>query len=86
MNFILLAAGYPPVSIPTELRQQYCSALEAADSGDFPTWQSFLTQLLDQELDQWLSALAETQDLKTQDTRLEDTRKDLAFHPLPDAP
>lgn len=86
MNFILLAAGYPPISIPTDLRQDYYNALEAADSGDFPTWQNFLTQLLDQELDQWLSALGETQDGKTQDTRLEDTRKDLTSHPLPDAP
>eukprot|EP00095_Tigriopus_kingsejongensis_P001956 snap_masked-scaffold2515_size14918-processed-gene-0.5 protein:Tk01956 transcript:snap_masked-scaffold2515_size14918-processed-gene-0.5-mRNA-1 annotation:"cell filamentation protein fic" len=32
MNFILLACGYPPLSIPTELRQEYYNALEAADS------------------------------------------------------
>ncbi len=57
MNFILLAANYPPISIPTDLRQAYYSALEAADSGDFPTWQNFLTTQLNQELDTWLEAL-----------------------------
>ncbi|MEO5715703.1 MAG: Fic family protein [Luteolibacter sp.] len=62
MNFILLAAGYPPISIPTDLRQAYYSALEAADSGDFPAWQNFLTTQLHVELDQWLNALAETQE------------------------
>lgn len=60
MNFILLAAGYPPISIPTDLRQAYYNALEAADSGDFQIWLNFLTHQLDQELDQWLSALEDT--------------------------
>ena len=60
MNFVLLAAGYPPVSIPTDLRQTYYNALEAADSGDFQTWQNFINHQLDQELDQWLSALEDT--------------------------
>lgn len=57
MNFVLLAAGYPPVSIPTELRQNYYNALEAADAGDFSSWQNFLTEQLDKELDEWLTAL-----------------------------
>lgn len=57
MNFVLLAAGYPPVSIPTDLRQAYYHALEAADSGDFPAWLRFLGEQLDHELDEWLSAL-----------------------------
>ena len=57
MNFTLLAAGYPPISIPTELRQDYYNALEAADSGDFPVWLDFLTTQLHQELDTWLDAL-----------------------------
>ena len=57
MNFVLLAAGYPPISIPTDLRQPYYNALEAADSGDFQTWQNFLTEQLDHELDEWLTAL-----------------------------
>ena len=57
MNFVLLAAGFPPISIPTELRQPYYNALEAADAGDFPAWLNFLTHQLDQELDTWLSAL-----------------------------
>jgi Fic family protein len=57
MNYVLLAAGYPPISIPTDLRQDYYNALEAADSGDFQTWLNFLTEQLDHELDQWLSAL-----------------------------
>ena len=60
MNFILFAAGYPPISIPTDLRQNYYNALEAADTGDFQTWQHFLTEQLDHELDQWLSALEPT--------------------------
>ena len=58
MNFILLAAGYPPISIPTELRQHYYDALEAADSGDFATWQIFLETQLHQELDLYLDALS----------------------------
>lgn len=57
MNFILLAAGYSPISIPTDLRQDYYNALEAADSGDFPAWQQFINALLDHELDEWLAAL-----------------------------
>ena len=57
MNFVLLAAGYPPISIPTDLRHAYYSALEAADSGDFKAWLDFLTQQLNQELDLWLDAL-----------------------------
>ena len=57
MNFILIAAGYPPISIPTDHRQSYYCALEAADSGDFQTWQNFLTTELDRELDTWLEAL-----------------------------
>ncbi|MDP3850743.1 MAG: Fic family protein [Luteolibacter sp.] len=57
MNFVLLAAGYPPISIPTDLRKAYYDALEAADSGDFQSWLDFLTEQLDHELNEWLSAL-----------------------------
>jgi Fic family protein len=57
MNFVLISAGYPPISIPTDLRLAYYEALEAADSGNFQTWLDFLTQQLDHELDQWLAAL-----------------------------
>ncbi len=57
MNFILLAAGYPPISIPTDLRQDYHNALEAADSGDFPAFQDFLNTQLHHELGTWLDAL-----------------------------
>lgn len=60
MNFVLLAAGYPPVSISPQLRTDYHAALEAADSGDFPAWQNFITTRLDQEFDLWLEALEET--------------------------
>lgn len=59
MNFVLLAAGYPPVSIAPALRTDYYAALEAADSGDFPTWQAFLTTRLHEESDFWLDALSE---------------------------
>jgi len=69
MNFVLLAAGYPPISIPTGLRQAYYNALEAADAGDFQSWPNFLTQQLDHELDLWLDALGETQDTRLQDPR-----------------
>jgi Fic family protein len=62
MNFILLAARYPPISIPTEPRQDYYDALEAADTGDFPAWLDFLTTQLHHELDEWLQTLAETQE------------------------
>lgn len=64
MNFILLAAGYPPISIPTDLRQDYYNALEAADSGDFQTWQNFLSTQLHQELDEWLASLDPISSLK----------------------
>jgi Fic family protein len=66
MNFTLLAAGYPPVSIPTDLRHSYYNALEAADSGDFLAWQNFLTTQLHQELDEWLTALDPRSSLKTE--------------------
>ena len=65
MNFILLAAGFPPISIPTDLRHTYYNALEAADSGDFTTWQNFIVSQLHAEIDQWLDALAETQEQKS---------------------
>ena len=78
MNFVLLAAGYPPISIPTDLRQAYYNALEAADTGDFTSWLNFLTQQLDHELDLWLAALEETQD-----PRLQDPRQDPAPLSLP---
>ncbi len=57
MNFTLLAAGYPPVSISPDIRLEYYQALEAADSGNFPAWLDFITTHLDRELDQWLAAL-----------------------------
>ncbi|NJM38840.1 MAG: Fic family protein [Akkermansiaceae bacterium] len=57
MNFVLLAAGFPPISIPTDQRQDYYNALEAADQGNFLAWQNFLTNQLHQELDTWLEAL-----------------------------
>jgi Fic family protein len=66
MNFVLLAAGYPPISIPTDLRHSYYNALEAADSGDFLAWQNFLTTQLHQELDEWLTALDPRSSLKTE--------------------
>jgi Fic family protein len=60
MNFLLLAAGYPPVSIPTDLRLAYYKALDAADAGDYQAWLDFLNGRLDHELDQWLTALEPT--------------------------
>jgi len=57
MNFVLLAAGYPPISIPTDLRHDYYLALEAADAGNFQSWQTFITRQVEQELDTWLEAL-----------------------------
>jgi len=60
MNFVLLAAGYPPVSIAPELRADYYAALEAADSGDFPAWLGFINAQLEQELDTWLAAIEES--------------------------
>jgi len=59
MNFILLSAGYHPISIPPKLSTQYYAALEAADSGDFQTWLDFISKRLDEELDLWLNALSE---------------------------
>lgn len=59
MNFILLAAGYPPVSISPDRRADYYDALEAADGGDFGRWLDFVTRHLDRELDLWLEALGE---------------------------
>jgi Fic family protein len=59
MNFTLIAGGYPPLSISPEFRSDYYAALESADGGDFATWQSFLSQHLEAELDLWLQALEE---------------------------
>lgn len=60
MNFILLAAGYPPVSISPADRIAYYQALEAADQDNLPAFQSFLEQQLHRELDTWLAALTNT--------------------------
>lgn len=57
MNFVLLSGGYPPISIPTNLRQDYYTALEAADGGNFQAWQDFINTRLEAELDTWLEAL-----------------------------
>jgi Fic family protein len=57
MNFVLLAAGYPPISIPVSPREAYYNALEAADSGDLPTFRAFLETELHKELDHYLEAL-----------------------------
>lgn len=57
MNFVLIAAGYPPVSISTDLRADYYQALEAADSGDVQAWIDFTSRQVEDELDRWLAAL-----------------------------
>ena len=57
MNFELLAAGYPPISISPDDRSAYYAALESADSGNFPAWLTFLSTRVEQELDSWLEAL-----------------------------
>jgi Fic family protein len=57
MNFILLAAGYPPISISPDNRLSYYQALEAADSQNLPAFQSFLEKHLNRELETWLTAL-----------------------------
>lgn len=57
MNFILLAAGYPPISISPAARLDYYQALEAADQENLPAFQSFLEQQLHRELDTWLNSL-----------------------------
>lgn len=75
MNFILIAAGYPPVSIPTTLRQDYYNALEAADSGDFKIWLNFLTTQLDTELDLWLEALSPAPSLSVSSKELTSSLK-----------
>jgi hypothetical protein len=64
MNFVLLAAGYPPVSIPVTPREAYYNALEAADSGNFPTFRTFLETELHKELDHYLEALQQTQNTR----------------------
>jgi len=64
MNFILIAAGYPPVSISPNLRTAYYAALEAADAGEQTAFLTFFFARLNQELDTWLEALEETQDAR----------------------
>lgn len=63
MNFTLLAAGLPPVSIPTDLRLDYYQALESADSGDFAKWVGFVSARIEKEIDDWLAALDPTSSL-----------------------
>lgn len=60
MNFVLLAAGYPAISISPDERSAYYQALEAADQDNLPAFQSFLEQQLHRELDTWLTALNPT--------------------------
>lgn len=60
MNFILLASGYPPISIAPEIRIDYYYALEAADTGNLNAFQNFLEHQLHRELDTWLRTLSPT--------------------------
>ena len=57
MNFILLQAGFPPISISPEDRPNYYQALEAADAGKLSVFQAYLEAHLHQELDTYLEAL-----------------------------
>jgi Fic family protein len=57
MNFILLTAGYPPISIAPDDRLSYYQALEAADASHLPAFQALLEKQLLRELDTWLTAL-----------------------------
>ena len=57
-NFILLAAGYPPVSIANDLRHDYHFALEAADQGDFRGGGTSFPLRSKKKLDHYLEALS----------------------------
>jgi len=51
MNYILLKAGYPPVIIKSEEKEQYYDALQKADSGDRVAFMEYITDQLSWSLD-----------------------------------
>ncbi|MBI1208634.1 MAG: cell filamentation protein Fic [Azospirillum sp.] len=59
MNVLLGRAGYPPIIVPPELREDYLDCLEVAlVHGDKGQWRRFMIDLLDQSLDVCLVAAA----------------------------
>ncbi|MEO7319017.1 MAG: Fic family protein [Chthoniobacteraceae bacterium] len=59
MNFTLLRAGYPPVSLSADRREAYYAALEKADTGDESAFASFVGEAVHTEIERWLAALSE---------------------------
>jgi Fic family protein len=59
MNFVLLAANYPPISIPATRYKEYNDVLKAADSNNFQAWLDFFIRHLSEELDEKIAFLSE---------------------------
>lgn len=54
MNLILLRAGYPPVIVRTEDRDEYLRTLQMADGGNLSPFVLFIGEALERSLDIWL--------------------------------
>lgn len=62
MNYQLLAAGFPPISIAKENRLAYFNALEAyAVEGDLTPFAEMIAELVEQQLDRYLGMIASGQ-------------------------
>ena len=59
MNYILMQAGYPPVSVRMADRQHYYRHLEAANGGDVRPFVRFIARCTDRTLDEYLSAVSD---------------------------
>uniref|UniRef100_A0A914HC09 protein adenylyltransferase n=1 Tax=Globodera rostochiensis TaxID=31243 RepID=A0A914HC09_GLORO len=58
MNWILLRAGFPPVTIPVEQRHRYYNVLREANDGDLRPFIRFIAELTDRTLESLIASSA----------------------------
>ncbi|ESO03201.1 hypothetical protein HELRODRAFT_100335 [Helobdella robusta] len=56
MNLILMMAGYPPIILPVEQKQNYYQYLETANNGDVRPFIRFISSCAERTLDEYLLA------------------------------
>ena len=69
MNFILMQAGYPPVTIHKEEKLEYYEHLESANEGDVRPFIRFISRCTERTLNQYLWATTENSSIVLADIR-----------------
>lgn len=69
MNFILMQAGYPPVTIRKEDKLEYYQHLESANGGDVRPFIRFISRCTERTLDEYLWATTENSSVILADIR-----------------